>query len=542
MLTILRAIDDFLDQMAPALFIAAALFWLTRARRETTGAQALFPAAAAWLVTGGAMLAALVSVATFAANLIDPGYADHLLPLVTATSWTISESQPIHPLWEQGQGIYGLMYGPLLYEINAGVLAIMPSILGSKLLGTAAIMATFAVQYAAIRKLVADRALSRTVLLLSVVMLSAMLYVTMINRADPLLLLLAAISVALPLWSRSVWACAAIGVIAGVASGMKLHGLLYIAPAAAMIMWRDSRDLRAFIVRALAGSVAFLVTMALPFLHPAASLGHYATFMSMASQHHIAPDIVIANLTLGLAFLALPAIGFVLLRPRIAPEWSMLLGMTALCTLIVAIIAGKVGSGAPHMYPFVPLAILSLAVMLGTDASQASPARKTRAVTMLLLIALCTFGVTGVRRGGEYLVKVTERHDRFVQQRAELEALAARYPDAEMGATDKAHYDDSLQLPIIAFRNDRLTFHPGAWMDLQYARVPETYVVKMVEGCRVPKWILPAQGAPFSLENLLHDKLILLPDSFRQAFAQNYVRIAHGAHYDVWACRATPGR
>jgi hypothetical protein len=81
-----------------------------------------------------------------------PNYLDHTEPLMAATSWLGSEGQPMYPLWEKGQGLYGDLYGPAQYEMTELGLWISPTIFGSKIVGLAMAALGFIFQILTIRK------------------------------------------------------------------------------------------------------------------------------------------------------------------------------------------------------------------------------------------------------------------------------------------------------------------------------------------------------------------------------------------------------
>ena len=48
-------------------------------------------------------------------------------------SWWYHEGHPLYPGWSENEGLYGLQYGPLLFQITAAALSLGPSIPISKI-------------------------------------------------------------------------------------------------------------------------------------------------------------------------------------------------------------------------------------------------------------------------------------------------------------------------------------------------------------------------------------------------------------------------
>jgi len=91
---------------------------------------------ARWLETAAlAVAAAIILVMAFVSGsyLANTGYLDHVEASISAVSWLYRNGDPLYPGWTDGEGIYGLQYGPLLFQVTAAALSLGPSILISKL-------------------------------------------------------------------------------------------------------------------------------------------------------------------------------------------------------------------------------------------------------------------------------------------------------------------------------------------------------------------------------------------------------------------------
>ena len=91
-------------------------------------------------------------------------------------------------------------------------------------------------------------------------------------------------------------------------------------------------------------------------------------------------------------------------------------------------------------------------------------------------------------------------------------------------------------IEFFPFSREALSIDFAAWMDSKYAGVPEEHIIRFLERCEVPTWIVPV-GAPFTLLNL-YTGLPLVSDEFRRTFFANYKLAQFGQAYQVWVCRS----
>jgi hypothetical protein len=73
-------------------------------------------------------------------------------------------------------------------------------------------------------------------------------------------------------------------------------------------------------------------------------------------------------------------------------------------------------------------------------------------------------------------------------------------------------------------------------MELEHAGVDEKYILRFIQDCNVPIWILPI-GTPFATANN-YNQLPLLTEEFRHTFSRNYQLIKIGQAYQVWECKS----
>lgn len=113
----------------------------------------------------------------------------------------------------------------------------------------------------------------------------------------------------------------------------------------------------------------------------------------------------------------------------------------------------------------------------------------------------------------------------------QLVLLLRKYPNAQVGASDDAHYPDSWYRPLAIFDGAPLAIDFVPWMDFAFAGKTPDAIAWSVSGCTIPVRILPA-GEAFSISNW-YTATRLLPTSFRDTFYANYRLIDSSATYSV---------
>jgi hypothetical protein len=137
-------------------------------------------------------------------------------------------------------------------------------------------------------------------------------------------------------------------------------------------------------------------------------------------------------------------------------------------------------------------------------------------------------------QGWGYGYQVAARSQR--EKITELRTYLDTYPNAQIGISDDAHYLSYFYRVFSVFDGRPLHIDFGVWMDLAKAGVDERYIVRFIEGCTIPTWILPV-GKPFTQLNW-YNRLPLVSEAFRQTFLMNYQQIETGQAYQVWQCKS----
>ena len=481
-----------------------------------------------------ALSAALLLFEIIASSFL-PQFVDHISPQIAAASWALLNGQPLYPNWRNGEGFYGMLYGPLIYEYQSIFLVLSPPLLASKLSGVFAFLTALVVTSIAIFRRRTFLWVDGVILGYGIILLGGSLNYEFWNRPEPVLILLAAVALIAHQSERAALAAIVIGACMGLATGLKVHGAVYIMPMAVGLLLKQGTPASRIKVLIL-GFVGATAGAALPWLAPGAGFDDLLQYMQLAAGHGLSADLLIKSAVFGVVIAApllllLPSVG-------LSPDKAIrgVLYTTVLCLLITAVVAAKPGSGPHHLFPFI-LPMCWLATRQAEYRKSRDP-RNAQAPVLMGACLLCA--ALGYAKPWIEFARLTSRH---IQTAAleklkidELRELYRRAPDASMGVADVGTYEDTYYRLVGLDQGSRLVFDIAAWMDIAFGKQSGSKsILPLAVGCRVPHWIVPAKEAPFSLRSP-YDGQPLFPPEFIEAFKSNYVRTVQGSYYDVWSC------
>jgi hypothetical protein len=476
----------------------------------------------------------LVMLWTSAAYLVATGYLDHVEPSIAAVSWWYHNGHPLYPDWNDGQGVYGFQYGPLLFQITAAALRLGPSILVSKLPGFCGFWLACAVVMWTLRPSLPS--IWQSLLPVAILILVAGGYwrAAYWVRGEPFLLLFAALG----LWSwrrlDRTAAVIAIGLLGGALMNLKIHGALYVLPyGVALLASPGSHAMRARV--AFIGIVSGIFAAALPFLDPDVSLLHYAAFINLALHHGLDRSLLLLNIQFG-CVLVLPFLLLAWRHVRGDAQPNILMGLVyCLSVCVVCVIGAKKGAGPTHLIPFLP-AFIFLLLQAARSVRMPDNGSAKAAAFMVYFLVVATAYVPSFASNLVRLQAWSEATD-DPAFRQEAARLYAEYPTAVMGEGDGASYNMTEYKVLGVFAGGALVFDASTWMDLHGAGVPEAVIQRLLIGCRTRFWIIPNAGPPFT-QIAAYDPGPLFSDQFRALFQLGYAPVRRGQFYSVWACRA----
>ena len=520
----LRALQQHQHQLVMDYFFLSALGWIYWVKiRSVTLSAVLICALAATSI-----FAVFAYISTIALYLLYPNYLDHFQPTVASISWLWMQGHELYPDWTTGE-VYGLVYGPVLFLINGmALLLLSPSIFASKLPGVLSLGAALGVTWILVKWKTAN-SLTSLFLLASLIMLFGLFReYAYWNRAEPFLILLSVLALLLAFRSPSLVAGIGVAVLAGVATALKLHGFIYMIPAAAVALARVD-NLRGRLVTATIGFACAVVSALVPYLAKGVSIVGYLRFLTVELDSGFRAQQFFENLTFAIILTApiiLISIGF---KPALNSPDRWLLAALGPSVALVTIPGAIEGAWTYHFLPLMPTCIYAIAVVCASSKIETKELAAFIFVPFLLGYGPKLFFDLRLFR---YLYQVATplEHDQI----AELKSYLDSYPEAQLGITDLEHYSSYFYRVFSVWKGHPLDIDFTTWMNLTYVGVDEKHITRFVKGCTVPTWILPL-GTPFTMSNW-YDGLPLSPD-FRTTFSTNYRQIETGYAYQVWKCK-----
>jgi hypothetical protein len=525
LLFLLQLLQEHQDQLVIAYFCLAAL--------SLKYCLKLRPNSMSAVLVGTVATLAVVTIFAYAVNIIFyllyPNYFDHALPQVASISWLWMRGQELYPDLMTGD-IYFPIYGPLTYLLNGMVLLLAPSIFVSKLSGVLSLGVALAATLILLQRTTGS---SLTSLLLSasiIIVFDTFGETAYWNRPEPFLILVSVLAL-LIISSRlsPLVGGIGIGVLAGLAAGLKLLGFIYLVPAGAAALAKVE-TVRGRFVLAIIGSLCAAATALLLYLEKGVSIVGHLRFLKVAFNQPWFLSLFIENLVF-LFILAVPVVMiWIWQKPVLNPPDRWLFVALGFSAATVAVIGAKHGAGSYYLLPLVPLVLYGIAIT--------AAAFKTETATLTFGLFFLAYGPNLLLhvRGFSYLYRIAAPSERG--KITELKTYVVSYPDAQVGVSDIQHFSSYFYRVFAVWNARPLLIDFSGWMDLAYGGVDEKYVLRFIKGCAVHTWILPL-GTPFWLFNFYTGSPMLSED-FRQTFLTNYRQIKVGEAYQVWQCNLPP--
>lgn len=480
-----------------------------------------------------ALLAAAYVVVLAAVYASYPGYLDHGEPVVAAAAFKMLDGAQVYPPLS-GSQFTSNIYGPYTYLANALFLSIFGGTYWSgKMSGLVALGLSIVAVYLIARDRPAQTRALGTFLFCALAL--AFMPFSIWNRPDPLLLLVAAMAVLVlrldgDRWRRWVL----LGMLGGVACGLKLYGPLFIAPLGLYLALRD-RSLTAVAVMSAAG--AFMVL--LPFVLPVFSFEGYIGWFEMVAKKPTAGDLATKALRYGVAFM-LPAVALLALRlqrlrapakilrdPEAVYAATSLLGM-----FLCGYAASKPGAGMYYLLPFAPIAVDAAGrVIAGIEPRHAG---KMTALFAVLAVVVAATAVPVNKRFFRAL-----DWSRTAALNEDLHEIMRQYPDKTIQAaigSSIGGYHNTLQKTELIYAGHPYTIDFGVMIETSYLGIPVPQsVVARFETCSTDIWLVPKGEEPLTMSGYYGTKVTDAP--MRAAFMRSYALTGSSNYFDVWACK-----
>ena len=468
-----------------------------------------------------AFLATYIAIVIWYAGTIT--YFDPAEPTITAVAAALRAGHPLYPAIDAAER-YAHVYGPVLFLVHAGTLAVFgSSILVSKAVGAAAAIAALTLSFLVYRERAGIYAAIIATTICAVVFL-AFGNVTFWSRSDPLLIFCVALSlVATRLRSR--WASMVLlGVTAGVAVNLKVTGIFYLLPAFAMSA--VAHGPRAV---TLAAGLAAITALA-PFALPHVSIANYVDYLQLSARNGVNAARLRQNAE-WLFYFGLPVAAALWSARRAAESTSHMRALTvtlAPALIVVTLIAAKPGGGPFHLLPFVPVLLYAV---INVPRSAWNPVARTLALAFAIsAVALAIprqliFISTTVAR--DLTPAVT-----FIRE----------FADAHPGTSIAVGYSGT---SMMSFARPEAVFRTGDYFldapaiqehNLAGLRLPDATLLALTT-CRAEYLLLPP-GNAFQVQSAYYPEgpREVFTEVFRSEFRKRY-RFIRSDLFAVWQCK-----
>lgn len=511
--------------------LAAVLIW----RRSTPPASEVPQVSWAqlYVLVGVGALGVLTCLVLTTWYLFSPTYLDHIEASAASAAQYFRLGIPLYPSLDAFT-FHGLLYGPLLSELNSLGYALGSGVFASKLVGWLAAWAAVGLILALPRGTAWTWAAASTIVLY---VLTAFGDALISDRADSLLLLFAAAGLFSVARFSGLSALAMAALLAGGAAALKLHGPIYLVPA--LYWWAQERwthepshRVSSWTLAAAVAAFAGLLGAVLPFLPANVDVAGYFSYLVLAARHGLLVREFIWNCVC-LAGLWAP-VGLVWIAVRdVSRELRVFAAVLFGLEAVVCVIGAKPGAGLHHLIPFMGYhALLLQRILQAAGKSLPEQAQAVRGASAALLAALLGTAWVGATMFHDLLVFDRQESAQRVTQQ-ELMRLAHRYPGGMLGVSDETSYTLTNFRPWLTLTGTPQVDY-GALMDLRFSGVSDEPLADAFLDCRIPYVFMPREGVPFSLQN--HYGGPLFSEAVRFEFQRRYTLIEAGTRFDVFGC------
>lgn len=437
-----------------------------------------------------------------------PNYLDHVESTIASLGMVLVRGEVIYP-FPDFYPYHGLLYGPLLATVQTAFTQTGLSVLvASKLPGLIAFLISITACLYVIKNPMARG------YLITLIPFGLMLFW---NRAEPFFLLLVCTTIFFAdkkIGNKNLPII--VGILAGAASALKLHGASYIFAAYLAATLGVTLSIPSILVFSISALISFLV-----FFFPSnISLVSFFEYLKLASAHGLSLRMWLENLAY-LLFLAIPLLiswG----GSNKSRDMGIKISAVILIEFLVTIIGAKPGAGIHHLLPFIPInAYIIHRLQLDAKAPRSSI---VKAMYFALIVpALATILTTHV--------PMIKTWTDFKKSGDEVHLLDKKYHDLVMGLTDDKNYSYAYLRVLLS--GEQIDY--PSFMDLQFAGVSDLTLSEKMKTCVIKNILLRNDGIPFSMNNYYTGKP-LLSTRVRQSFSDSYEISFRGNYFSVYTC------
>jgi len=445
-----------------------------------------------------------------------PNFLDHIESTVANTGIVLRSGADLYP-YPDLYPYHGILYGPALAVVQSVFQGVgLNILLASKLPGVLAFLVSFLLLF----RIANNRnALGYLLYLLPFGMFLFW------NRADSFLLFLVTVALFWGDGRAGRWSVPIVlGVLAGIASALKIHGGAYVFAAYLAVSYAAGISLLAVLAFVVCAASTFLLFFALPHV----SLGAFFAYLQSASVHGISLKLIFYDL-LYLLFMSIPLL-ILLRRVEFKPRVKAMLLSVFSVQLFVALMAAKPGSGVYHLMPFLALNSYLLARFSRESDSSGK---------MFLQVLYLALVIPSMVAAHVLVYAMTKSWPEFSASRQELTYFDDKYQNVVMGLSDHAGYP--YVYPRIELRTPQIDY--PAFMDLQFSGKSDAELVARIDACEIEHILVPnkgiwfpGDGQPFSMINYYTSRP-LFSNELKESFAKHYQVLEVGTRYILYVCK-----
>ncbi|MEI8185221.1 MAG: hypothetical protein WCG19_00840 [Chlorobiaceae bacterium] len=438
-----------------------------------------------------------------------PNYLDHIESTIAVLGGVMQRGEALYPAPDP-YPYHGILYGPALAEIQGLFHWIgLPVMVGSKLPGILAFILASNILLRLNRK-----AITRGYLLF----LFPYIYYLFWDRAEPFFLLIISLSLFLAeKLPGSKLLPVLLGILAGAASALKLHGIAYVLAAYLAIVLTGGASIGAVVVFALLSCISFITF----FLPQNISFFSFINYLKIAGHHGLSMDTWQTNIMYWFALLV-PLL-VVWRNAKTAMRTNVYLTIILGIEFFITILGAKPGAGLHHLFPFIPLNAYLMAYLL----PEGEKLRQEYLVRVVYVVLTIISLITAVK-----LASLMMRHwHQYAAAGREVISCEAKYTGLVMGIGEG---DQGYEYTYLRVLLNRRQIDFPAFMDLQFSGVGDGLFVENLSNGSIKHILVPNEGTPFAMLNFYTGKP-LFSGNVQKAFTTHYRCIKRGEAYSVYA-------
>lgn len=438
-----------------------------------------------------------------------PNFLNHVEPTVASIGLAMKRGEHIYPLPYGSYPYSGILYGPLLFIIQMFFHRLgLNEIIGSKLPGIIA----FAVAALFLWRLKKDWFYRGYLLYLFPFGI-----ILFWNRSDSFFLLLVSLALFIAnRYAKNKYTPFIVGVLGGLASALKLHGLLYIFIAYLCVNC-EKINFKAIFLFFISSFITFFII----FLPENITLEGFWAYIFKVQKQGFSLQLWWESF-IYLIFLFIP---FYILRNDINFKklWNLNIFFIFAIEFLITIVASKRGNGFYHLLPLIPVN----AIILSSNINGLAKRKDLITIFFISLIFINFYTVFS-----DFILPFTKSWHMFNEAKKEIISLTEKRPNIVMGVTDDNGYPYSFFRVILNGRQ----IDYASYMDLQVSGIDDREFYENMKSCKICCMLIPNKGIPFTLNNYYTLKP-MFSDKIRKTFEEMFCPEKRGNYFTVYRCK-----